>query len=118
LATNALIDKATTDTTVPVALTEETFAAARETLAGRDLCSIADLTPLEAAAILSLAHRVKARPEAFRYALDAKQMVMFFEKASLRTRLTFARVAGGYVTQRRTMGAGDCAADLRARDDY
>ena len=70
-------------------LTPEAFEAARASLAGRDLCSIADLSPVEAAAILSLAHRVKAQPAAFRSALDAQQMVMFFEKASLRTRLTF-----------------------------
>ncbi len=65
------------------------FQAAQDSLAGRDLCSIADLSPTEAAAILQLAHRVKANPSEVRYALDAKQMVMFFEKASLRTRLTF-----------------------------
>jgi ornithine carbamoyltransferase len=41
------------------------------------------------AAIMELAHAVKTNPEDFRHALDAKQMVMFFEKASLRTRLTF-----------------------------
>jgi ornithine carbamoyltransferase len=58
-------------------------------LAGRDLCSVADLTPGELAATLDLAHDVKANPGAYRWALDAKQMVMFFEKASLRTRLTF-----------------------------
>jgi ornithine carbamoyltransferase len=58
-------------------------------LAGRDLCSVADLTSDELAAILDLAHDVKANPGAYRWALDAKQMVMFFEKASLRTRLTF-----------------------------
>src|SRR5258708_23956440 len=58
-------------------------------LAGRDVCSIADLSPAETAAILELGHAVKARPSDFRWALDAKQMVMFFEKASLRTRLTF-----------------------------
>jgi len=58
-------------------------------LAGRDLCSIADLSRSETADILKLAHKVKADPAAYRYALDAKQMVMFFEKASLRTRLTF-----------------------------
>ena len=50
---------------------------------------MADLSPQELAAILELAHAVKASPEDFRHALDAKQMVMFFEKASLRTRLTF-----------------------------
>jgi ornithine carbamoyltransferase len=58
-------------------------------LAGRDLCSIADLTVGQMAAVLELAHAVKAHPEDFRHTLDAKQMVMFFEKASLRTRLTF-----------------------------
>ncbi len=41
------------------------------------------------AAIMELAHAVKAHPEDFRNSLDARQMVMFFEKASLRTRLTF-----------------------------
>jgi ornithine carbamoyltransferase len=41
------------------------------------------------AAIMELAHAVKTHPEDFRHALDARQMVMFFEKASLRTRVTF-----------------------------
>ena len=68
---------------------QEKFAAAQESLRGRDLCSIADLSPAEVEAILALAHAVKAHPEEYRYALDAQQMVMFFEKASLRTRLTF-----------------------------
>jgi len=58
-------------------------------LAGRDLCSSADLTTAELAGILALAHDVKMNPGAYRWALDARQMVMFFEKASLRTRLTF-----------------------------
>ena len=39
--------------------------------------------------MLKLAHDVKSNPRAYRHALDAKQMVMMFEKASLRTRLTF-----------------------------
>jgi ornithine carbamoyltransferase len=60
-----------------------------DSLAGRDLCSIADFSTLEVAALLRLAHQVKADPGKYRWALDAKQMVMFFEKASLRTRLTF-----------------------------
>ncbi len=60
-----------------------------DSLAGRDLCSIADFSTVEIAALLRLAHQVKADPGKFRWALDAKQMVMFFEKASLRTRLTF-----------------------------
>ena len=82
MATNTLLE-------APGVLTADTFAAAQESLAGRDLCSIADLSTLEVAAILALAHRVKADPAAFRHALDAKQMVMFFEKESLRTRVTF-----------------------------
>ena len=65
------------------------FTETAKGLAGRDLCSIADLSTPELSAILELAHAVKAQPEDFRHALDAKQMVMFFEKSSLRTRLTF-----------------------------
>ncbi len=65
------------------------FTETAKGLTGRDLTSIADLNVSEIAAILELAHAVKASPEDFRHALDAKQMVMFFEKASLRTRLTF-----------------------------
>ena len=63
------------------------IAAAR--LAGEDLCSIADLSSTEVRAILKLAHVVKRNPRAYRNALDAKQMVLMFEKASLRTRLSF-----------------------------
>ena len=66
------------------------FSEATKRLCGRDLCSIAVLTVQEMAAIMELAHSVKNHPEDFRHALDAKQMVMFFEKASLRTRLTAA----------------------------
>src|SRR6185437_15892426 len=65
------------------------FSEAAKRLNGRDLCSIADLTVEEMAAIMELAHAVKNHPEDFRHALDSKQMVLFFEKASLRTRLTF-----------------------------
>jgi ornithine carbamoyltransferase len=65
------------------------LAVASDSLAGRDLCSVADLSPIEIAGILELAHAIKAAPEDYRFSLDAKQIVMFFEKASLRTRLTF-----------------------------
>jgi ornithine carbamoyltransferase len=74
------------------------FTELAKGLAGRDLVSIADLSVQEMAAILELAHAVKTAPDDFRHALDAKQMVMFFEKASLRTRLTFEvamNTAGG-----------------------
>jgi len=62
-------------------------AAAR--LAGEDLCSIADISSAEVRAILKLGHYVKQNPREFRHALDARQMVLMFEKASLRTRLSF-----------------------------
>jgi ornithine carbamoyltransferase len=65
------------------------FNEATKQLSGRDLCSVADLTVGQMAAIMELGHAVKSHPEDFRNALDARQMVMFFEKASLRTRLTF-----------------------------
>jgi ornithine carbamoyltransferase len=74
------------------------FTETAKGLTGRDLISIADLSVNELAAILELAHAVKAAPEDFRHGLDAKQMVLIFEKASLRTRLTFEvamNTAGG-----------------------
>ena len=61
-------------------------------LQGCDLCSVADLTIGQMAAIMELSHAVKAHPEDFRHSLDARQMVMFFEKASLRTRLTLSLI--------------------------
>jgi len=60
-----------------------------DSLNGRDFCSIADFSTTEIGAVLKLAHDVKADPGKYRWALDSKQMVMFFEKPSLRTRLTF-----------------------------
>ena len=56
---------------------------------GRDLISIRDLSPIEIETVFHLAGLLKARPSNFRTALAGKQMVMFFEKQSLRTRLTF-----------------------------
>jgi ornithine carbamoyltransferase len=55
----------------------------------QDLISIQDLAPGEVTEILELATRMKARPADFRAALAGAQLVLFFEKASLRTRLTF-----------------------------
>ncbi len=55
----------------------------------RDLVSIRDLAPREVEAVLQLTALMKARPADFRGALAGKQLVMFFEKPSLRTRLTF-----------------------------
>src|SRR6202790_552668 len=60
-----------------------------------DLVSTRDLGPAGVDAVLNLAGIIKARPADFRKALTGKQMVMFFEKPSLRTRLTFeAGMAG------------------------
>jgi ornithine carbamoyltransferase len=55
----------------------------------RDLVSIRDLSSEEVQTILQLTALMKARPADFRGALSGKQLVMFFEKPSLRTRLTF-----------------------------
>jgi ornithine carbamoyltransferase len=54
-----------------------------------DLVSTRDLGPAGVDAVLHLAGVMKARPTDFRRALTGRQMVMFFEKPSLRTRLTF-----------------------------
>ena len=63
--------------------------AAVSAIPGRDLVSIRDLSPMEVESLFHLAGRMKARPEDFRTALAGKHIVMFFEKPSLRTRLTF-----------------------------
>ena len=60
-----------------------------EPIAPRDLVSIHDLAPVEILQLFSLTSMVKQRPADFRSVLAGKQMVMFFEKPSLRTRLTF-----------------------------
>ena len=76
------------DQGVPVQKDPDVLAAAAR-MAGEDLCSIADLSSAEVRAILKLGHDVKRNPREYRHALDAKQMVLMFEKASLRTRLAF-----------------------------
>jgi ornithine carbamoyltransferase len=76
-------------------LSSQTFTApaiprpAVNSIPGRDLVSIRDLSPIEVESIFHLAARMKARPEDFRGALAGKHIAMFFEKPSLRTRLTF-----------------------------
>jgi ornithine carbamoyltransferase len=54
-----------------------------------DLISTRDLGPQGVEAVLHLTELMKSRPSVFSRALAGKQMVMFFEKPSLRTRLTF-----------------------------
>lgn len=55
----------------------------------RDLVSIQDFTPEEIIGLLDLATAMKQSPADFRGMLAGKQLVLFFEKPSLRTRLTF-----------------------------
>ena len=54
-----------------------------------DLVSTRDLGPQGVQVVLHLADLMKSRPSVFQRSLAGKQMVMFFEKPSLRTRLTF-----------------------------
>ncbi len=54
-----------------------------------DVVSTRDLGPEGVRAVLDLAEIMKTRPGDFRTALAERQMAMFFEKPSLRTRLTF-----------------------------
>jgi ornithine carbamoyltransferase len=54
-----------------------------------DLTAMSDLSPAQGQSLLELATLVKARPADFRTALAGKQIVLFFEKPSFRTRLTF-----------------------------
>ena len=55
----------------------------------RDLVSAQDFSPEETRSLFDLTNIIKHRPADFRGALAGKQLVLFFEKASLRTRLTF-----------------------------
>ena len=89
----------------------------------------------------SSGHDVKRNPREYRHALDAKQMVLMFEKASLRTRLSFEagiNTMGGNAifvdqtnsplgeresicrrgAQRRALGGCHRAAHLRARHHH
>ena len=60
-----------------------------ESLSGRDLVSLLDLTSDELSRLLSLAVEVKANPGHYRDALAGRTLFMYFEKPSLRTRVTF-----------------------------
>ncbi|HEX4605372.1 MAG TPA: ornithine carbamoyltransferase [Candidatus Angelobacter sp.] len=55
----------------------------------RDLVSTQDFSPAETTSLFELTHIIKHRPADFRGALAGRQLVLFFEKPSLRTRLTF-----------------------------
>ena len=74
-------------TTFPAGANASTYT--QRSVVGRDLVSITDFLPDELACSLELAAAMKARPADFRGTLVGKQIVLFFEKPSLRTRLTF-----------------------------
>ena len=70
-------------------------AAVPQVLWCPDLVSTRDLGPSGVETVLHMAGVMKSHPADFRRTLAGKQMVMFFEKPSLRTRLTFeAGMAG------------------------
>jgi ornithine carbamoyltransferase len=58
-------------------------------MAGRHLVSLLDFSSEDLQRILELAAEVKANPNQYRQALAAKTLLMYFEKPSLRTRVTF-----------------------------
>ncbi len=57
-------------------------------LKGKDLVALWDWTPEELAALLELAVEVKAHPERYREAMAGRTAFLYFEKPSLRTRVT------------------------------
>jgi ornithine carbamoyltransferase len=60
-----------------------------ESLAGRDLISLLDFSTEELSRFLDVAMEVKADPKRFAAALSGQTLFMYFEKPSLRTRVTF-----------------------------
>jgi ornithine carbamoyltransferase len=84
---------------------------------GRDLISIRDFSPQEIKEVLDLATLMKAHPTEFRSALAGKQIVMFFEKPSLRTRITFeagmASLGGQAIFVDQTSGRMDARESLK-----
>jgi ornithine carbamoyltransferase len=74
---------------VTTALTNSLAAISTAAGTKRDLVSIQDFTPEEITGLLDLATAMKQSPPDFRGMLAGKQLVLFFEKPSLRTRITF-----------------------------
>jgi len=70
-------------------------APVKQPFVARDLLSVRDFSPQEIEWLFELTRIVKNRPAEFRQALAGKQQVLFFEKASLRTRLTFESAMAG-----------------------
>lgn len=60
-----------------------------KSLVGRDLISLLDFSSEELEGLLDLALEVKANPQHYVTSLSGKSLFMYFEKPSLRTRVTF-----------------------------
>jgi ornithine carbamoyltransferase len=58
-------------------------------LAGKDLLTLTQLTPDCVRELLVLGAKIKRDPAAFARALEGRHAILIFEKASLRTRITF-----------------------------
>lgn len=54
-----------------------------------DLVSVCDFTPQEISRVIDLAADMKRNPGNYSHSLAGRQIVLFFEKPSLRTRITF-----------------------------
>jgi ornithine carbamoyltransferase len=63
--------------------------SSRRSMAGRDLLTLTDLTREEVLALFETAAKSKKNIKPFRTALDGKTAILLFEKASLRTRISF-----------------------------
>jgi len=74
-------------TTIPPGANPSAYAY--RSVTGRDLISVQDFSPDELLCALELASAMKAKPADFRDILSGKQLALFFEKPSLRTRMTF-----------------------------
>ncbi len=79
----------------PMGSAAVSLPSAPTTLPCQDLISIRDLDASEIKHIFNLAARLKSHPQDFRGALAGKHIAMFFEKPSLRTRLTFEAGVSG-----------------------
>ncbi|HLP85998.1 MAG TPA: ornithine carbamoyltransferase [Phycisphaerales bacterium] len=80
---------ATAQPYVPNAVLDHEPYARVSDLAGKDLLSLTQLTPACVRELLALAAKIKANRAAFTTQLAGKHGILIFEKASLRTRITF-----------------------------
>jgi ornithine carbamoyltransferase len=83
------IEEKTMMTTAPLPQVSRSTVVPVTNFSDRDLVSVTDFTPKEIKAVLDLATAMKSNPADFRSSLSGKQLVLFFEKPSLRTRITF-----------------------------